>query len=304
MSEPVDNNNNNNNNNNSNQPQAPSIESLIDMNVANSLQEMGYSKNVSQKACLFNQSNIDKCLDWIMMHINDPDFEEEAKIEVNQNQPVSKLSKEEAAAKARELQELARKKHEENQKKMDEEHEKMRIQSTKEILKAKRAEEERQMQMYLIKKKKDEEENERAKREILEQIARDKAERFGKKYVPGEIDDKPKVYSKEENVQYYLKNIKLVYSPFRAGDTLKNCFSTMKVILNNILKHEGEEKFTKVKLTNPNVHERIGKIETAIKCLEELGFVKDGDFMVCNKVDKELFQKTIKFLENELNKLN
>ena len=151
MSEPVD---NNNNNNNSNQPQAPSIESLIDMNVAKSLQEMGYSKNVSEKACLFNQSNIDKCLDWIMMHINDPDFEEEAKIEVNQNQPVSKLSKEEAAAKARELQEIARKKHEENQKKMDEEHEKMRIQSTKEILKAKRAEEERQMQMYLIKKKK------------------------------------------------------------------------------------------------------------------------------------------------------
>ena len=79
MSEPVDNNKNNNNNNNSNQPQAPSIESLIDMNVAKSLQEMGYSKNVSEKACLFNQSNIDKCLDWIMMHISDPDFEEEAK---------------------------------------------------------------------------------------------------------------------------------------------------------------------------------------------------------------------------------
>ena len=282
----------------------PDISKFINMETAKTLQQMGYSKNVSEKACLFSQSNIDRALDWITEHQNDPDFEEEAKIEVNQNQPVSKLSKEEAAAKARELQELARKRNEEKQKKMDEEHEKMRIQSTKEILKAKRAEEERQMQMYLIKKKKDEEENERAKREILEQIARDKAERFGKKYVPGEMNDKPKVYSKEENVQYYLKNIKLVYSPFRAGDTLKNCFSTMKVILNNILKHEGEEKFTKVKLTNPNVQERIGKIATAIKCLEELGFVKDGDFMVCNKVDKELFQKTIKFLENELNKLN
>jgi hypothetical protein len=298
-------NNNINNNNNSNQPQPPSIESLIDLNVSKSLQEMGYSKNVSEKACLLNKSNIDKCLDWIMEHINDPDFEEEAKIEINPNEPpVSNLSKEEAAAKARELQERARKKHEENQKKMDEEHEKMRIQSTKEILKAKRAEEERQMQMFLIKKKKEEEENERAKREVLEQIARDKAERFGKKYVPGEIDDKPKVYTKEENIQFYIKSIKVVFNPFRSGDVLKNCLSTMKIILNNILKHEGEEKFTKVKLTNPNVHERIGKINNAIKCLEELGFVKDGEFMVCKNVDKELFQKTIKILDDELSKLN
>ena len=77
----------------------------------------------------------------------------------------------------------------------------------------------------------------------------------------------------------------------------------MRVILNNIIKNPGEEKFTKVKLSNPNVHERIGKINIALKCLEELGFVTEGEFMIAKNIDKDLYMKTIKMLEDELEKL-
>ena len=280
------------------------ISKFINMETAKTLQQMGYSKNVSEKACLFSQSNIDKALDWITEHQNDPDFEEEAKIEINPEQPQGPpLDPEEAKAKARALQEKMRKMHEEKQKQIEEEHEKMRIHNTKEMLKAQRAEEERQAQIFLRQKKKEDEEKEKARREVLEQIARDKAERAGKKYVPGQFEQEQKVYTKEENVSYYLKTIKTVYNPFRHGDTLKNCFNTMRVILNNIIKNPGEEKFTKVKLSNPNVHERIGKINIALKCLEELGFVTEGEFMVCKNVDKNLFEKTIKMLQDELDKL-
>ena len=133
----------------------PDISKFINMETAKSLQNMGYSKNVSEKACLFSQSNIDKALDWIMEHQNDPDFEEEAKIEVNPEQPQGPpLDPEEAKAKARELQEKMRKIHEEKQKQIEEEHEKMRIHNTKEMLKAQRAEEERQAQIFLRQKKK------------------------------------------------------------------------------------------------------------------------------------------------------
>ena len=142
------------------------ISTLINMETAKSLQAMGYSKNVSEKACLFSQSNIDAALDWIMQHQNDPDFEEEAKIEVNQNQAQgSPLDPEEAKAKARELQEKMRKIHQEKQKQLDEEHEKMRIHSTKEMLKAQRAEEERQNQIFLKQKK-----NKKKKMKKLEEI--------------------------------------------------------------------------------------------------------------------------------------
>ena len=173
----------------------PDISKFINMETAKTLQQMGYSKNVSEKACLFSQSNIDKALDWITEHQNDPDFEEEAKIEINPEQPKGppSLDPEEAKAKARELQEKMRKMHEEKQKQIEEEHEKMRIHNTKEMLKAQRAEEERQAQIFLRQKKKEDEEKEKARREILEQIARDKAERAGKKYVPGQFEQEQKI---------------------------------------------------------------------------------------------------------------
>ena len=135
----------------------------------------------------------------------------------------------------------------------------------------------------------------------MEQLERDKAERMGKKYVPPE--QKQKVYTKEENIQYLIKSIKTVYNPFRAGDTMKICFKTMRIMLNNIIKNPNEEKFKTIKLSNPNVHERMGKISIALKILEELGFVKNEELMTITNVDTDLFNKTIGYLDAELSQL-
>ena len=211
------------------------------------------------------------------------------------------MSKEEAAIKAKELQEKIRKMHEEKQKEMDREHERLRIQNAKEMAKAREAEKERQARLFVEQKKKREKEEAEHRRQVLEEIERDKAERMGKKYVPPE--QKQKVYTKEENIQYFIKSIKTVYNPFRAGDTLKNCFKTLKIILNNILKNPNEDKFKTIKLSNPNVHERIGKISIALKMLEELGFVHEDEVMKVTNVDNDLFNKTIGYLETELAQL-
>ena len=239
-----------------------SILDFIKPEVAQQLQEMGFSKNVSEKACLFTQSNMDQALEWISAHQDDPDFQEPAQIEVSNEPPKPQMSKEEAAIKAKELQEKIRKMHEEKQKEMDREHERLRIQNAKEMAKAREAEKERQARLFVEQKKKREKEEAEHRRQVLEEIERDKAERMGKKYVPPE--QKQKVYTKEENIQYFIKSIKTVYNPFRAGDTLKNCFKTLKIILNNILKNPNEDKFKTIKLSNPNVHERIGKISIAL----------------------------------------
>lgn len=45
--------------------------------------EMGFSKNVSEKALFFTLSKggtTEKALEWIDQHADDPDFEEELKI--------------------------------------------------------------------------------------------------------------------------------------------------------------------------------------------------------------------------------
>ena len=278
-----------------------SILDFIKPEVAQQLQEMGFSKNVSEKACLFTQSNMDQALEWISAHQDDPDFEEPAQIQVSNEPPKPQMSKEEAAIKAKELQEKIRKMHEEKQKEMDREHERLRIQNAKEMAKAREAEKERQARLFVEQKKKREKEEAEHRRQVLEEIERDKAERMGKKYVPPE--QKQKVYTKEENIQYFIKSIKTVYNPFRAGDTLKNCFKTLKIILNNILKNPNEDKFKTIKLSNPNVHERIGKISIALKMLEELGFVHEDEVMKVTNVDSDLFNKTIGYLETELAQL-
>ena len=278
-----------------------SILDFIKPEVAQQLQEMGFSKNVSEKACLFTQSNMDQALEWISAHQDDPDFQEPAQIEVSNEPPKPQMSKEEAAIKAKELQEKIRKMHEEKQKEMDREHERLRIQNAKEMAKAREAEKERQARLFVEQKKKREKEEAEHRRQVLEEIERDKAERMGKKYVPPE--QKQKVYTKEENIQYFIKSIKTVYNPFRAGDTLKNCFKTLKIILNNILKNPNEDKFKTIKLSNPNVHERIGKISIALKMLEELGFVHEDEVMKVTNVDSDLFNKTIGYLETELAQL-
>ena len=132
-----------------------SILDFIKPEVAQQLQDMGFSKNVSEKACLFTNSNIEQAIEWISQHQQDPDFEEPAQIEVSANQqPKVQMSKEEAAIKAKELQEKMRKIHEEKQKEMDREHERLRIQNAKEMAKAREAEKERQARIFVEQKKK------------------------------------------------------------------------------------------------------------------------------------------------------
>ena len=279
-----------------------SILDFIKPEVAQQLQEMGFSKNVSEKACLFTQSNIERAVEWINEHQDDPDFEEPAQIEVSMDQqPKVQMSKEEAAMKAKELQQKMRKMHEEKQKEMDREHERIRIQNAKEMAKAREAEKERQARLFVEQKKRREKEDAEHRRQVLEQLERDKAERLGKKYVPPE--QKQKVFTKEENIQNFIKSIKIVYTPFRSGDTMKICFKTMKIMLSNILKNPNEDKFKTIKLSNPNVHERVGKISIALKIFEQLGFVKNDEVMTVSNVDIDLFNKTIGYLDAELSQL-
>ena len=286
------------------EPETEPITKYIKIEVAKQLQEMGYSKNVSEKACLYTNSNLDSALDWIGEHMNDPDFEKEERIIKQEGAPKSTITPEEAKAKARELQEKMRKIHLQKQKELEEEQERNRVRTVKEMAKAKKLAEENEMRLFIERQKREKQEAEIEKRKMLEQLARDKEERFGKKFDPYTQDAKKKEFTHEENVMYYLKTIKTLYPPFRAGETLKNCYNTIRIVLSNILKNINEDKFKKVKMTNPNVQERIGKIPLAVKTLNELGFVEEGEFLVVKNVDKDLFDKTIKYLEEEVKKLD
>jgi len=171
------------------------------------------------------------------------------------------------------------------------------------MAKAKQEFEEAEMKRYIEIRKNEKKEAEMEKRRMLEQLARDKEERFGKKFDPNTLSSAKKEFTPYENAEYYLKAIKTLFPSFRDGDKTKNCFSTIKIILGNITKNPTEEKYRKVKSTNPNFIERVGKIELAIKSMKCIGFEDEGEFLICKNPDIGLFDKLIAYLEEELNKL-
>lgn len=106
-------------------PEGKSISQYVKSEVVNQLIEMGFSKNVSEKACFLNQNVLENAINWIYEHQNEPDFEEELRIVEEENKP--KLTDEEVKQKARDLQELARKRYVQKQKELEEEQERNRV---------------------------------------------------------------------------------------------------------------------------------------------------------------------------------
>lgn len=108
------------------EPEGQPIGEHVKQDIVTQLIEMGFSKNVSEKACFFNQSVLESAVNWIYEHQNDPDFEEELRI-VHQEENQPKLTEEEVKQKAKELQEYARKRYVQKQKELEEEQERNRV---------------------------------------------------------------------------------------------------------------------------------------------------------------------------------
>ncbi len=279
-------------------PEGESISSLVNQDTAKQLQEMGYSKNVSEKALFLNQGFLEKAIEWIYENQNEPDFEEELRMV---GEKKVQLSEEEIKQKAKELQAYARQKYLQKEKERAEEQERMRIRMTKEMAHAKKDLDEAETKRFIEQQKRKKLEEEREKKEMLEQLARDKEERFGKKFsITGEVK---KEVTPFDDAKYYCEAIVKLYPSFRCGDQAKTCLNTIKVILSNIIKNPLEEKFRKIKMTNPNVQERVGKIPFALKLLSVLGFKEEGEFYELKSTETDLIKKVVEVIETELNKI-
>jgi len=164
--------------------QGKPISSLVNQDMAKEIQGMGYSKNVSEKALLFTNSlSIEAALEWIENHKTDADFEEECLIVQEENKP--KLTPEEAAERAKELQKRLREQRLKKEKEEELEREKNRIAGGKALTEAKRIMEEQQRQRDVEYKMKEKKEDEIARQKILDELEKDRRERFGDKVNKG-----------------------------------------------------------------------------------------------------------------------
>lgn len=163
------------------EPKGQPISSLVNQDMAKELEAMGISKNVREKALLMtSNASVEAAFEWIEKHREDPDFEEEM-LMVAQEENKPKLSPEEAAERARELQIKLREKRKKQEEQDALERERSRISGGKALTEAKRIMEEQQRQRDVELKMKERKEDDVAKQKILEQLENDRRERLGDK---------------------------------------------------------------------------------------------------------------------------
>ena len=204
---------------------------MVNQTFSTELQSMGYSKNVSEKALFLTQNlSLEKALDWINENSKSSDFEEELRIMAGKIDEGPKLSKEEAAQKAKDLQQRIREKRLLREKEEEQEREKNRVKGGKAMTEARRELEELQVKRDMDLKMRQKREDELAKQKILLELERDREERFGKKAVQNVNNptQKAKIMTPIEKIEGCIKQLKIAYP----GSSFPGAWSTaLKTIL-------------------------------------------------------------------------
>ncbi|CAD6244325.1 unnamed protein product [Miscanthus lutarioriparius] len=247
------------------------------------LEGMGFSTARSTRALHFSgNSTIEGAINWLSEHQEDEIL-------------------------MRCLWERARKKKEEEERRMEREREKERIRIGKELLEAKRIEEQNERKRMIELRRLEKEEEKRAREKIRQKLEEDKAERRRKLGLPPEdpaaakpsapppVEEKKSALpvrpaTKAERMRDCLRNLKQQNKDDDAK--VKRAFQTLLTYIGNVAKNPDEEKFRKIRLTNATFQERVGNLHGGIEFLELCGFDKlEGNeflFLAREKVDKAI----------------
>ncbi|KAL6343161.1 hypothetical protein AAG906_020950 [Vitis piasezkii] len=259
---------------------------------------MGFPTARATRALHYSgNTSLEAAVNWVVEHENDSDIDEMPLVPVNTKveAPKPSLTPEEMKIKAQELRERARKKKEEEEKRMEREKEKERIRVGKELLEAKRIEEENERKRILALRRAEKEEEQRAREKIRQKLEEDKAERRRKLGLPPEdpaavkpsasvVQEKKtflpvKPVTKVEQMRECLRSLKQNHKDEDAK--VKRAFHTLLTYIGNVAKNPDEEKFRKIRLTNPSFQERVGGLKGGIEFLELCGFekIEGGEFL-------------------------
>ncbi|KAG1363440.1 UBX domain-containing protein 1-like [Cocos nucifera] len=204
--------------------------------------------------------------------------------------------------KAQELRENVLRKNGE-EKKIEREREKERIRAGKELLEAKQILEENERRRMLALRQAEKEEEKKAREKIRQQLEKDKEERRRMLGLPP-ADPKAVKVTKPPPQE---KNRSLPVKPATKAERIRDClrslkknhkdedvrvkraFQTLLIYVGNVAKNPDEEKFRKIRLSNPTFQDRVGSLKGGIRFLELCGFEKlEGDeylYLPRDKVD-------------------
>lgn len=289
---------------------------------------MGFGRNKAVRALHFSQADsAERAIDWIERHEDDPDVNEPLLIEDESGKgavkTVSKMTPEEARAKADELRKNAAKKRAEDERESERLREQERIRAGKELSEAKRMEEELSLKRNAEQRAYEKEEMDRARAKIKAKIEEDRRERRRKLGLPEELTPEEleqerereeakakemmeevqrkakagmyvKPVSKLENLRRHLVDIKKAFA--EDADAVTTCFNTLLTYLGNISRAPGEEKYRSIKVSNAAFQKRVAAVGGEIYLLE-FGFQEIVDdagekrlFLPAEAVDQVLLK--------------
>ncbi|KAA0067249.1 UBX domain-containing protein 1-like isoform X1 [Cucumis melo var. makuwa] len=85
-------------------------------------------------------------------------------------------------------------------------------------------------------------------------------------------------------------------------DKVRNAYQTLFIYVRNVAKNPDEERFRKIRLSNPLFQERVGSLTGGIEFLELCGFRKEGEFLYLphDKIDPEALNTAGSLLNSAL----
>ncbi|GKU97665.1 hypothetical protein SLEP1_g10779 [Rubroshorea leprosula] len=294
----------------------------VDKKLLEELELMGFPTARATRALHYSgNASLEAAVNWVVEHENDPDVDQMPMVPVNSKveEPKPSLTPEEVKLKAQELRERAHKKKEEEEKRMEREREKERIRVGRELLEAKRIEEENERKRLLALRKAEKEEEKRAREKIRQKLEEDKAERRRRLGLPPEdpavvkpsspvVEEKKsslpvRPATKAEQMRECLRSLKQSHKDEDAK--VKRAFQTLLTYIGNVAKNPDEEKFRKIRLTNQTFQDRVGSLNGGIEFFELCGFEKiEGDeflFLPRNKVDMAVLNSAGSELNSAIN---
>ncbi|KAI3678701.1 hypothetical protein L6452_38004 [Arctium lappa] len=278
----------------------------VNSKLLSELEEMGFPFARATRALHYSgNSSLEDAISWIVDHVDDPEIDQMPSVPVKIEIEGSKSSSmsEEVKRKARKLRYKVRKTNEEEDKKLEQGREKEIIRAGKELQEAKKIAEENERKRFIAVRKAEKEDENRARERIRQKLQQDKEERRGKNGLPPESHTSYKTAT--TMVQENKEVLPLVANGIHVTSTTKvdlmrNClrslrrnnkdddikvkraFETLLIYIGNVARDPEENKFRKIRMSNPSFKERVGIFEQGIKFLELCGFeqVEGGKYLV------------------------
>ncbi|CAN6684783.1 unnamed protein product [Malus baccata var. baccata] len=293
----------------------------VDKKLLGELEAMGFPRPRATRALHYSgNAGLEAAIDWIIDHNDDPDIDEMplVTVDINIESPEPLYITEGMKLKAQELRNGARKKKEDEEKKLEREREKERIQSGKQLLETKRILEENERKRNIEFRQAEKEEEKRARERIRRKLEQDKLERRTKLGLPlGQpAPEKPSTplasekqnpirvssVAKSEHMRECLRSLKRNHKDDDAK--VRRAFQTLQIYVGNVAKNPDEEKFRKIRLSNPLFLDRVGSLVGGIEFLELCGFERtEGEeflYLPRDKVDMATLYSAASHLKNAL----